>query len=480
MENIKSYILMPFAALVLAAFISIFIFFSGFMGIGAMMGLPFAILFAYYILSHPSNALTTTLVFAFVSIGAIRYLPSLPLGLTVDFALILTIISAVFHTKIKVDFFKIKNSLMVVTLIWMAYNVAQLINPEARSTTAWFYAVRGTALYMFLTVPLTLMFANKNEDLNRFLKIIILFSVVASFWGLRQYYIGLDAAENRWLDDGSRSTHVLFGNLRVFSFFSDAGQFGAGIAQSGVIAAVLAVGPFKTKYRIILGACALLFFYMMILSGTRGALIVPVGGFMTYLFASKNFKIMFLGIMALGMVFIFLKFSTIGNDNYQIRRMRSALDPEDASLNVRKQNQQKFAVYLASRPFGGGIGTSGSWGQRFSPGTFLAETPNDSWYVKIWAEMGIVGLSLHLAILAFIGLMALFKIWKIKNDQLRQKLLALLSGFIGIALASYGNPLLGQMPTGIILYMSWAYFYLAPDLDEEISQQHSISPNKDA
>lgn len=354
---------------------------------------------------------------------------------------------------------------MAVTLLWMAYNVAEIFNPEARSVTAWVYAVRGTALYMFLTVPLTLLYANTEKDLNRMIKIIFTLSILASFWGLRQYYIGLDFAENRWLDAGSRSTHVLFGNLRVFSFFSDAGQFGAGIAHSAMIALVLALGPFRVKQRLIFASCALLFFYLMIMSGTRGALMVPVAGSLAYLFASKNFKLMAIGLGALSLVFIFLKFTSIGNENYQIRRLRSALDPNDASLNVRLENKAKFSAYLKNRPFGGGIGTSGFWGQRFSPGTFLAETPNDSWFIKIWAEMGIVGLYLHIGILAFIGLMGLLRIWQVKDPRLRQKLLALFSGYVGIAAASLGNPLLGQMPTGIILYMSWAYLYLAPKLE---------------
>jgi cell division protein FtsW (lipid II flippase) len=170
-------------------------------------------------------------------------------------------------------------------------------------------------------------------------------------------------------------------------------------------------------------------------------------------------------LASLSLVFIFLKFTSIGNENYQVRRLRSALDPNDASLNVRLENKAKFSEYLKNRPFGGGIGTSGFWGQRFSPGTFLAETPNDSWFIKIWAEMGIVGLYLHIGILAFIALLALFRIWQVKDPRLRQKLLALFSGYVGIAAASLGNPLLGQMPTGIILYMSWAYLYLAPSLE---------------
>lgn len=460
----------PLTALALSLVLSVWVVQTGIVGIGLMFVIPFALALVIFMMSHPNKALAAGLVFAFVSIGATRYITNLPLGLSVDFALASTIISALFHTNIKTDFSKLNNSLMLVTLIWMGYNVAEIFNPEARSIAAWVYAVRGTALYMLLTVPLTLLYANKPSDLNRLFIIVFIFSILASFWGLRQFYIGLDAAENRWLDAGSRSTHVLFGNLRVFSFFSDAGQFGAGIAHAGVMAMVLALGPFSFKKKIIFAVMALLFFYLMIMSGTRGALIVPVAGSLAYLFASKNFKLVAFGLLGLALVFSFLKFTTIANQNYQVRRMRSALNPDDPSLNVRYMNQKKFAAYLKTRPFGGGIGTSGSWGQRFSPGTFLAETPNDSWYVKIWAEMGIVGLYLHLAILAYIAGMGLLKIWKVKDPRLRQKLLALFGGYVGIAAASYGNPILGQMPTGIILYMSWAYFFLAEDMDKSLNK----------
>lgn len=455
----------PLTVLVLSLLVSVWMVQTEILGIGTLFAIPLGVGLGVFMMGHPAHCLYTALVFAFVSIGASRYVPSLPLGLTVDFALAAVLVSATFHTRVKTDFSYLKNPLVAVTLIWMAYNVAEIFNPEARSISAWVYAVRGTALYMLLTVPLTLLYAHTQKDLDRFLKIIFLFSILASFWGLRQYYIGLDFAENRWLNQGSRSTHVLFGNLRIFSFFSDAGQFGAGIAHSGMIALVLALGPFRIRYRIFFGSCALLFFYMMIMSGTRGALMVPVAGSLAYLFASKNFKLMAMGLAALAMIFIFLKFTSIGNENYQIRRLRSALDPNDASLNVRLSNKAKFSEYLKTRPFGGGIGTSGFWGQRFSPGTFLAETPNDSWFIKIWAEMGIVGLSLHVSILAYIGLLALFRTWQVKDPRLKQKLLALFAGYVGIAAASIGNPLLGQMPTGIILYMSWAYLYLAPQLE---------------
>lgn len=126
---------------------------------------------------------------------------------------------------------------------------------------------------------------------------------------------------------------------------------------------------------------------------------------------------------------------------------------------------------MTTRPFGGGIGSSGNWGQRFSPTTFLANTPTDSWYVMIWAEQGIIGLLLHLGILFFILFRSAYMIWfRLKDPWLIAQMQGLTAGFFGIMLASYGNGVLGQMPTGIILYMSWAFLFLSPKFESEIQK----------
>src|SRR5690606_2710177 len=307
-----------------------------------------------------------TLISSFIAIGIIRYVGDVPLGLTVDFFLLMAIVVAVFHRSMRHDFSRLNTGVMWCAAIWMLYCIAELFNPEAVSRAAWFYAVRGLALYMFLAIPITLLYASRNEDLNRFIRIVFVLSVLAALWGLKQFYLGPDNAETAWLNVGkNRSTHVLFGELRIFSFFSDAGQFGSGIAHSGVIAAVIALGPFSMRTRIISAIGALLFFFLMILSGTRGALIVPVVGMLVYLFASRNYKLLAAGLMVMVAAYGFLQYTTIANDIYQVRRMRTALDPNDASLQVRLANRVIIRDYLKDKPFGGGIGTSGSWGERF-------------------------------------------------------------------------------------------------------------------
>jgi len=436
--------------------------------IGILIAIPIAIMLLVYIFQHPVNGLWMTVLAAFFAIGLTRYLPG-PLGLSIDFLLVLTILAAVFHLKAKPEVDNLKNMLFVMTIVWFLYCLLQLINPEARSTAAWFYAVRGVGLYMVLTVPLALLYLGKEKYINTFLTLIFACSMLGVLWGMRQYIFGPDNAEWAWLDSGPKSTHLLRGKLRIFSFFSDAGQFGASMGHTLVIAGILFLGPFSNQKKIIFGAIALACLYMLILSGTRGALFVPAFGLLGFVISSRNFKLLMAGLIFMGGTYGFLKYTDIGNDIAEIRRIRTALDPNDASFQVRLANQRKYKEYLKTRPFGGGIGTAGTWGIRFSPGTFLAETPTDSWYVKIWGETGIVGLSLHLTMIISIMFAGIVIIWRLRNEQLRWKIMALHSGFIGIAFASYGNPIFGQLPTGIIIYISWAFLFMSPSFDSKRS-----------
>ena len=174
------------------------------------------------------------------------------------------------------------------------------------------------------------------------------------------------------------------------------------------------------------------------------------------------------GFILLVAVFIFFKFTAIGQDNQQIRRMRSAFDPNDASLQVRLENQKKLKVYLATRPMGGGIGHAGVKAQKYLPNAFLSQVATDSWYVLIWAEQGIIGLCLHLFILFYILIKASYLImFRIRDPIVKTKMAALASGMFGIMVASYGNAVLGTMPTGMLIYTSMAIMLNAETFDKE-------------
>lgn len=442
---------------------------------GIMLALaPIGLLGVALLFQNPYAALVTLFCYNYFAMGLTRYIPA-PLGLGVDGLLTLTYIGLLFKSyKHEIGFSRVKNDMCLIALIWYVYALFELLNPQVISRVAWVYAMRGFALYFFMTVPVTFIVFNKYKDFNLILKLWLIFSIMGVLKGLQQLYIGMDYAEQQWLDRGGALTHIIWSGLRVFSFYTDAGQFGATIAHSGVVFAIIGVGEpeFKKKigYFVVAGLC----FYGMSISGTRGAMGVPVAGFLLFLVHTKNVRIFLASAVVLSIIFGILAFTNIGNGNAQIRRMRSSFDKDDASLRTRKENQARLRVFMADKPFGCGLGTTGAFGRQYSPNLFVSQVPTDSWYVAIWVEFGEVGLTLHILIHLFCMLRGSWIIlFKIRDRRLYYKASAMLCGYVGVAVASYGNPVYGQMPTSIMLYMSLAFVFMAPSYQREIDEQNA-------
>jgi len=449
--------------------LSAFLFIKGHFPLGIIsLLLPLVLLQVGFVFLKPKVGIISVFVVNYFAMGLARYVPG-PLGLSVDGLLALTWLAVVFSQfNRSVKWRMAWNGFTIAAIVWYLYALFQLFNPEAVSRVAWFYAMRGVSLYMVLTIPLIFLVYNQKKDLNQMLKLWAWFTLAGVAKGLMQQVIGPDPWEQHWLAVIGGKTHLLPGGLRIFSFFTDAATYGGAMGYSGVVFLILALHTHSGKQRFFFGLVGLVAFYGMVISGTRGALAVPFAGLALYAVLSKQVKMLLAGAVLMIGVFVFLKFTTIGNSVYEIRRFRTGLDPDNPSLMVRKENQQKLKVYLADKPFGGGLGSAGNWGLRFSPGTFLAETPTDSWYVQIWAEQGRVGLTLHLLILIYIlGYCSYLIFFKLRSEELRTKASALVAGMFGIMVASYGSGALGQMPNGLIVYMSMAFIYLMPHWEKE-------------
>ncbi|MBL0356113.1 MAG: O-antigen ligase family protein [Chitinophagaceae bacterium] len=436
-------------------------------GVGVLFALFFGVIYVYLLFTRPIIGLYTAVALSFILIGLGRYVKDLQVGLGMDAILMLTYL-ALFMKRFneRINWSPAAKDITVLAVVWFGYSLFQLVNPEAHSIAAWFSG-RGVSLYMFLLVPLTLMFINTNRKLDFFLYVWGIFSMLASAKGIVQMKFGVDNAEQAWLNEGNYKTHILFGQLRVFSFLSDAGQFGGTQAYAAVVATIysMAIKNNRPK-KLFFVAVALLGFYGMIISGTRGAISIPLAGFMTFFILRKNIRVLGFGVALLALVFIFFRFTSIGQGNDQIRRMRTAFDPNDASLQVRLDNQKILKRYLASRPFGGGIGHGGVKAQKYLPNAFLSKVATDSWYVLVWVEQGIVGLLLHLFILFYTVGRASYKVmFKIRDPLLKLKTSALIAGMAGVMVASYGNAVLGGMPTGMLIYISMAIMLNSGALD---------------
>lgn len=466
MQNKKNFVAVLFSVLLFISLIlSVYFFYRNNIISGAICLLaPFVLLFTVFVFKDPQFGFWSVFIANYFVMGIARYIPA-PLGLAIDGMLVLTWLSLIISQfNNKIEWTRAANGFTLVSILWFLYAFFELFNPEAVSREAWFYAVRGVSFYMLLTLPLTFLLFNQKKHLDRFLRFWAWFTLLGVIKGAMQKFIGPDPWESYWLATVGGKTHLLPQGLRVFSFFTDAATYGGSMGFSGVVFSIIALHSKDFKRKFFFGTVAAAAFFGMFISGTRGAIAVPFAGFTLYAVLSKKIKILITGGMIIFGLFALLKFTTIGNGIYEIRRFRGGLSQNNDSFQVRLENQRKLKVYLASRPFGGGIGSAGNWGLRFSPGTFLAETPTDSWYVQIWAEQGIVGLLLHLGILTYILAYSAYIIMlKLKNSELITKAIALSAGIFGVMVASYASGALGQMPNGIIIYMSMAFIYMMPE-----------------
>jgi len=425
-----------------------------------ILALPIGFSVLSVLWKNPKWGVWGALIMAFLSTGFTRYLPG-PWGLSVDILLVLSWIIVFLNKDIKINWKHAKKDVVWLTLIWMGYIVFEAVNPAGNGIVAWFYAMRGIGFYQFLTVPLVFLLFRKPKDIKQFMNLIILLSLLGTLWGFKQQILGVDAAEYHWLYvEDHHEEHILHGVLRVFSYYSDAGAFGASQAMMALVCGILFMGPFKRITKIKYLILGVTFFLGFAISGTRGALMVPLAGGIAYLVLAKNFKILTAGFSTIILVFCILKYTFMFQGVEQVRRMRTALDPENKSMSVRLDNQKTFGRYLANKPFGGGIGTAGFWGARFNPDSLMANTATDSWYVKIWAETGAVGLALHLIILAYILGKGGHRIIVMKDSKEKSHAIAFYAAFVGIIFASYGNQILGQMPTGPIINMMIPFIFL--------------------
>lgn len=425
-------------------------------GLG-LISLPFVFAYLYLLFRYPVIGLYTAVFLGFTILGLSRYI-DFQVGLLMDGILFLTFIAIIFNRFYeKVDWSLAKKDITLLSIIWFGYSLFEFFNPEMRSIPAWLAGARGVSMYMLLLVVLTFLLIDTNRKLEYFFLLWGFLSLLASLKGIIQNIWGVDSYEQAWLDGGAASTHILFGKLRIFSFLNDAGQFGANQAYSAVVAGIVAMVEKDFRKKIFFIIVAVLGIYGMLLSGTRGAIAIPLAGFGTFFVLKKNKLVMFSGFVLLIVVFVFFKFTSIGQGNEQIRRMRSAFDPNDASFQVRLENQRTLSTYLASRPFGGGIGHAGVKAKKYLPNAFLSQIATDSWYVLIWAEQGIVGLLLHLFILFYVVIKSSYTImYKIRDPILKMKMSALASGMVGVMVASYGNAVLGTVPTAVLIYISMA------------------------
>jgi hypothetical protein len=195
------------------------------LGVGGALALitfPFLLLYFYWLFRKPITGLWAAIIMGFLLLGIARYIDSdLQIGIGMDIILILTYVAFIFrHFYDKKIWKPARKEVTLLAAIWLGYSILEFFNPEARSYAAWFSGMRGISLYMMLIVPLVLLFIDNVKKLDLLFTIWGILSILASLKGIMQITIGPDPWEQLWLSTSAGKTHIIWGQLRAFSFMT--------------------------------------------------------------------------------------------------------------------------------------------------------------------------------------------------------------------------------------------------------------------
>lgn len=383
-----------------------------------------------------------------------------------EILLILMIIIDVKDTKFDIAL----NTLLAAVFIWCTFIILQLMNDTcdmAWDFSAWYTGARLIAFQLLYAVIVFTLYINTSEKLLKYLFLWGLLSLFAVFWIWKQKYIGLSANERFFYQDSK--THVLNGGtlIRYISTFSDAANAGIYLASTSVCFLILGLTNKVKKYKIFFLIIAAACTWGMFPTGTRTAIFCMLGGLAAYTILSKSFKLAAL-IGTLGLIFyLFLAFTTIGQGNGMIRRMRSSFDPNDASAGARKANQEVMKKYLADAPFGIGVGLRPGDISGNHKYYIMSIIPPDSEYMYIWIHTGIVGIVIFVftTVMIFFGASRIV-MFKLTNSSLRGIGAGLTCAFFSVHLGAYANQILMQFPNCLTFYGGISLVYVLPYIEK--------------
>lgn len=365
------------------------------------------------------------------------------------------------------------NFMLFTLIVWASYCTLEVLNDTCGlglNIGAWYSGARMMSFQLLYALIIFSIYINTPQLLIKYLFFWAALALFAVFWVWKQQHIGLTPAENGFLQGRGRTTHIINGGatIRLFSIYGDAANYGIGIAATAVAFLIVGLTSKIKKHKYFFLFVGLACLWGMMPSGTRTAMFCVIAGIGTYVILSKSVKIAVpVGLFLLFAYFI-LAFTTIGNGNAQIRRMRSAFDSNDASANQRTINQAVMKKYLAEAPFGLGIGMGYENVPANNKFRKLATIPPDSEYVFIWIHTGMVGITVFLicTALMFFGA-ARIVMFRLRSPSLRGIGAGLCCAFVSIQLGGYANQVLMQFPNCLVFYGGLSLVYVLPFMEDE-------------
>ncbi len=380
---------------------------------------------------------------------------------------------AIIDARTTPHFERAGNLMLLAIGIWFVFCCIEILNDTCgigMNINAWFTGARLMALQLVWIFLVFSLYISSPQILMNYLRIWAGLSLFSAFWTWKMINFGFTDAENRWLYSVGYVTHIINGGslTRYWSTFSDAANYGCNAGASAIAFLIFGITAKIKIDKILFLISAAIVTWGMFQSGTRTAIFTMMAGFFLFLVLAKSIRILIPSAI-LGAIFLFiLIFTTIGNSNQQIRRMRSAFNKEDASANVRDINKAAISKYMKDAPWGIGIGMFSEDIPTWSKYKKLSQIPPDSEYVFIWVRTGPIGVTVFAGcmILILVG-GCIVVLFKLKSPSLIGVGGGLCSAFVSIQLGGYANQVIYQYPNGLTFFGGMAIVYILPYIEEE-------------
>ncbi len=442
--------------------------------------LPLAGIFFVYSVRYPRLGYGLYATFSYYLTAIMRYSRQDGLSVYLDILLVYIFLCILFNALKRQTNICLSNAINILTvsyIVWMLYILIVFANTPSTQETI----IMGTRSWL-LGVPIlyiiSSLLADKPKVLRNSLILIGIFTITAFLKLLYQKYRWFDSYEMDWLlYGGGASTHLLSTGIRYFSIFSDAGNFGPSMGMVTIIYGIISFYTPRGFLRYFYFSIAVMGCIAMFMSGTRSAIIVPLGGLALYCLISKNLKTMLISSLCVVSMYLFFTLTTIGDENSFIRRMRTAFKPaEDASFQVRLENQKKVREYILTHPWGTGIGGEIPRIEEVN-GQFVENyVPPDSFYVDIWTQTGYPGLILYISICVAVLLRCCYIVmFRVQNKELRNILAALICGVFGMWLNGYAGRAMSMPPNGFLIAAALAFVLNGAYMDNQLTNNTLIN-----
>ena len=396
----------------------------------------------------------------------------IPMSLPNEMIEILLLVLAIINVQ-KKHFERIINIMLYALMIWCSFCTLQVLNDTCNiglDIGAWYTGARLMAFQIMYAFLVYSIYISTPKILVKYLFLWGVLALFAVFWVYKQKTFGFTSAENAWIQTIGSETHILQGGslIRYFSTYSDAANFGIGIASTAVAFIIFGITSRIKKFRYFFLLVGIGCTWAMFPSGTRTATACLMAGLISYIFLSKSVRIAVPFSIVFGIMAFILVFTKIGDSNQQIRRMRSAFDKNDASASVRKYNQEVMKRYLKDAPWGIGIAQGYGSVPANNKYNIMSNIPADSEYVYIWIRTGRIGITLFLICTAIMLLGACWIVlFRLRSPSLRGIGAGISCAFVAIQLGGYGNQVLMQFPNCLVFYGGLTIVYILPYIDEE-------------